>query len=865
MKYYLHPVYQLLRIFLIVAVCLTPVDRVASAADLSIYSDTLAENWSDWSWATRNLGATSPVQSGSKSISVTLTPAWSALYLHTDQPIDLSGYDRLRFWIHGGSTGNQKIRIVANQDSGAIFSLTAPANSWMQVEVPLSALGSPASLSDLYWQDATGTVQPTFYLDDLSLVAGSVTPPPPGSGPLLSIDAASGRHPINPDIYGMNFADEGLAAELRLPVRRRGGNSTSRYNWQNDTYNTGSDWYFENIPESNSNIAALPNGSAADRFVEQDLRTGTRSILTVPLIGWVAKQRNNSHPYDCGFKVTLYGAQDSVDPWDTNCGNGVHSGVNITGNNPTDTSVAVTPAFVSSWLSHLVGRYGTATNGGVAYYNLDNEPMLWNSSHRDIHPNPASYDELRDRTWLYAPAIKTVDPTAQTLGPVLWGWCAYFYSAKDGCGIGADYRAHNNTPFVPWYLQQMQAYQQQNGTRILDYLDLHYYPQASGVSLSAAGSAATQALRLRSTRGLWDPNYTDESWISDTVRLIPRMREWVAGNYPGTKLAITEYNWGGLESINGALAQADVLGIFGREGLDLATLWDPPASTEPGSYAFRIFRNYDGVGHGFGETSIGAASADQEKLAVYAAQRSSDKVLTVVIINKTASSLTSTVSLTGFPLPPAAAAYRYSPANLGAIEHLADQAFSASGFSAIFPANSITLLEIQPRKLVLSVSTAGNGFGTVTSVPAGISCQSGASADCSASFTINSSINILATPSTGSVFSGWAGGCSGSAGCSVMLDSTRSVTASFTLAPNVRIGSTSYTALQDAYNVATSGDVIKLMEGTHSGGLTAGRNIDVTLKGGYDAAYISNSSRTTLQGGISIQQGRVSVERLSLQ
>ena len=52
---------------------------------------------------------------------------------------------------------------------------------------------------------------------------------------------------------------------------------------------------------------------------------------------------------------------------------------------------------------------------------------------------------------------------------------------------------------MPWYLQQMQAYEQQNGVRVLDYLDLHYYPQANGVSLSTAGNATTQALRLRST------------------------------------------------------------------------------------------------------------------------------------------------------------------------------------------------------------------------------------------------------------------------------------------------------------------------------------------------------------------------------
>src|SRR5207244_3894659 len=153
-------------------------------------------------------------------------------------------------------------------------------------------------------------------------------------------------------------------------------------------------------------------------------------------------------------------------------------------------------------------------------------------------------------------------------------------------------------PFIDWYLDQMHAQDIATGIRPLDYLDLHFYPQG-GQALSAAGDVNKKALRLRSTRALWDPTYLDESWINDYVRLIPRMRDWVSGHYPGTKLALTEYNWGGLEDINGALAQADVLGIFGREGLRLATIWDGPTPTQPGAYAFRIYRNYDGLGHGF--------------------------------------------------------------------------------------------------------------------------------------------------------------------------------------------------------------------------------------------------------------------------
>src|SRR5436190_370453 len=85
----------------------------------------------------------------------------------------------------------------------------------------------------------------------------------------------------------------------------------------------------------------------------------------------------------------------------------------------------------------------------------------------------------------------------------------------------------------PLWLDQVRKHDEQAGQRTLDVLDVHYYPQASGV-FSAADDPQTRGLRLRSTRALWDPTYTDESWIGEPVRLIPRLREWVDRYYPGT-------------------------------------------------------------------------------------------------------------------------------------------------------------------------------------------------------------------------------------------------------------------------------------------------------------------------------------------
>ncbi len=550
-----------------------------------------------------------------------------------------------------------------------------------------------------------------------------VTTPKVVSGPALSVDVQVGRHPISLDIYGMNFYGTnpndytGLMQELRLPVDRWGGNVTSRYNWQTNSFNSGFDYFFEGNPNT-GNDPALNQPSESDDFVSRDFAYHVKSLLGVPTIGYVEKNRTE---HLCGFSVLKYGPQTATSPTGPDCGNGIltATGQQITNNDPLDTSIAVGPAFVQQWIAHLIQLHGNAASGGVQIYELDNEPSGWWETHRDVHPAKLTYEELKDYTYRYGAAIKTADPTAKTLGPSNYGFSVYADSL-----VPNDKANHGGVGFSEWYLQQMKAYETANGVRILDYFDQHYYPASDGVSLSPAGSPAIQQLRLRSTRSLWDPTYYDESYITTfgygPIRLIPVFHDWVDANYPGTKIGISEYNFGGLEDINGALTQADVLGIFGRENLDLATLWAPPSSSQPGINAFRIYRNYDGTGKAYGDTGVKTNSVDQGSLAIYAAQRSRDQAVTMVIINKTGTDIASNLSLSGFTPDPAARVYRYSAANLAGIVRQADQAVTAGGFQATYPANSITLVELQKfislgNTWTVKVTTDdGTGNGTDT-------------------------------------------------------------------------------------------------------------------------------------------------------
>ena len=152
-------------------------------------------------------------------------------------------------------------------------------------------------------------------------------------------------------------------------------------------------------------------------------------------------------------------------------------------------------------------------------------------------------------------------PTPSSPARAVWGWPAYFYSAidaeDDNFNDTPDRRAHGGTPLLEWYLQQMAAHEAETGVRLLDVLDIHFYPQDG--SYPDGIDAESRSRRLRSTRSLWDGNYSEESWIGQPVDLIPRMQKWVDDNYPGTKLSLGEYSFGAYQDITGGLAQAEAL------------------------------------------------------------------------------------------------------------------------------------------------------------------------------------------------------------------------------------------------------------------------------------------------------------------
>jgi hypothetical protein len=500
--------------------------------------------------------------------------------------------------------------------------------------------------------------------------AGTAAPQPPPADFFARIDATQDVHPISPLIYGVSGAPAEYLAALRPALNSWGGNPSSRYNWRlGNAWNAANDWEYRNVDYGEGANEAV---SASDSFVESSLAAGAAVRIALPTLGWVAKDNDDEN---CSFPLPGGG-----------CGTAGGADCRHPGEiaDPARTSVASTPEDIVDWVRHML----EAQAYDVRFLAMDNEPELWGYTHYDVHPECTTYQEILDRYLAYARAVRQVAPGVELTGPVTCCWTFYWDSAA---GL-TDKASHGFEDFLPWFLGEVTAHDDEFGQRTLDVLDIHYYPE--GV-FNDESDPATAAQRLRSTRSLWDPNYLDESWIWLPIQLIPRMKGLAEGIYPGTKVGISEWNWGADESLNGALAIADVLGIYGREDLYFAAYWRYPALGSPGFQAFKLYTNYDGQGGRFGDTSVRAESFDPDRVATYAALDSASGVLHLLLVKKLpVRELTVQVELEGFVAAGPATAYRYDAANLAEI--VADSLeVGRHWFDIRLPAYSITHLVVE--------------------------------------------------------------------------------------------------------------------------------------------------------------------------
>jgi hypothetical protein len=444
-----------------------------------------------------------------------------------------------------------------------------------------------------------------------------VDPWSPGDpGPVdvsVEINTRLENRAISPHIYGNNH-DVREIGKQRWGVLRVGGNRLTAYNWENNASNAGSDYLFQNDAlMSKSDSPAQP---ILD-LIDAASTISAPAVITLSNADYVAADKNG------GGDVRRSGAHFLTTRFKSNHARKPTPFTSVPDVNDAD-------VYQDEFVAFLKAKRPAAK----IMLSMDNEPELWSHTHAEIFRSPVTYADLWKRNHDFARAAKDVWPGIEVLGFVSYG-----YSGFTNLQDAADAADRN---FIDWYLDQARAAERREASRLIDYLDLHWYPEAQGGGERITGQGSSPAVvsaREQAPRSLWDRSYSEASWVQKSIGGPIDLLHWLQAkidrHYPNTKLAFSEWNYGGGNHISGSIATADVLGIFGKFGVSLATYW-PLTEHEAFAYAaFRAFRNYDDQGSSFGDVSVAASSSATDQATVYASMQSDRPERTVIVlINK---------------------------------------------------------------------------------------------------------------------------------------------------------------------------------------------------------------------------------------
>jgi len=216
------------------------------------------------------------------------------------------------------------------------------------------------------------------------------------------------------------------------------------------------------------------------------------------------------------------------------------------------------------------------------------------------------------------------------------------------------YRHHGS--FLAAYLDALRIASERAGTRLLDALDVHWYPFSTRGNLFRTEEPAMAGPLLDAPRSLTEPGFHEASWVSQALPvsnegglalpLLPSLERLTEANFPGTRIAVTEYNYGGAGQLASGLALADTLARFARPDMLLAAHWGSLAGWL--GTAFRLYRDYDGKGGRFPDTTLPVEVSRPDSLTIRAGTE--EARLHLVLINRAAEARAIDIALDR-PLP----------------------------------------------------------------------------------------------------------------------------------------------------------------------------------------------------------------------
>jgi fibronectin type 3 domain-containing protein len=506
--------------------------------------------------------------------------------------------------------------------------------------------------------------------------------------------------PISPYIYGLNFYSGETGAPPQLTFDRDGGNRWTAYNWETNASNAGSDYLYENDDFLSSSTVPA---EAVRSFIAADQSIGLASLITVQLQGLVAGDENG--PVSVANPPDLTRFKQVVDQKST------VSSAPFTQNPPTTDAYVFMDEFVWALDQKFsgIGIFG-ANPTHPTFVSLDNEPELWNLTHLEVQgPNPVTSDDYIAKTITMTEALKNQFPDMVIFGPVHYGFQGIYnwQGELSATPSGANW-------FPDKYLTALNTASASYGKPLVDVYDFHWYAEeydANGTrSIDMTGTTLTDAqvqLIVQSPRDLWDPTFTDSTnsnpWIyqelgNTPINILGRLQAKINAEFPGMKISLTEYESGGWNHIAGTIAQADNLGIFGSQGVFAANFWPPNGTYAYALAGFRAFRDFDGAGANFGDTSLQATSSNVQSVVVYASSDSTtpERFVFVAINRSTSSQVT---AINGQSLSGTANLYQMTAASAQGQNpvqpvSIGTMAVSGASLTITLPALSVTTIVV---------------------------------------------------------------------------------------------------------------------------------------------------------------------------
>lgn len=457
---------------------------------------------------------------------------------------------------------------------------------------------------------------------------------------IVAVDLSKSTHPVSPYLYGRNNSLSGNPGSGFTPewtklkdagvrfFREGGGNNSTKYNWRLKI-SSHPDWY--------NNVYANDWGFAAESLQREI--PSAQGMWSFQLIGKAAKTNANNFN-DWGYNNSQW--------WEGVAQNLAGGGEPKTSGGTKALKEGNPELYLQNWtadsttliLDHWFNNLGL-NKEKLQYWSMDNEPEIWNGTHDDVMPTQLSAEEFMQRYFEVAKKARAKHPEIKLLGPVPaneWQW--YNWSSTISSG-GRNY------PWLEYFIKRVAEEQEATGVRLLDVLDIHFYPGSANAAQIVqyhrvyfdTDYVYPEANGVKNVSGSWNANENKEY-------ILQRCKVWLEtymGTDHGVNFSVSETGISEVNPKTSAVWYGSTIGEFMKHPeMEVFTPW----SWHKGMWeVLHLFSRYNKTEY------IQATSSEEEFVSAYPTLNTSEDSLTVVLINRAASTAKSiTLNFNGFDL-----------------------------------------------------------------------------------------------------------------------------------------------------------------------------------------------------------------------